>query len=71
MAKFDENSSLKDIIEDAKAKEILSKYIGEDVMNNPMAGMMKDKSLGELINLIPMPDVKEKFQKALNEIKAL
>lgn len=71
MAKFDENSTFKDILENEHAKEILNKYMGEDVANNPMVAMMKDKTLGELIKLIPMPDIKEKFQKVLEEIKSL
>lgn len=71
MAKFDENSTLKDIIENEQAKQVLAKHMGEDVADNPMVGMMKDKTLGELIALIPMPDIKEKFGAVLEEIKKL
>lgn len=68
MAQFNENSKLGEIMADEGAMAIMQKHMG-DFASNPMVGMMKDKTMAELIAMIPMPDMKEKLQAVVDELK--
>lgn len=70
MAKFDIKMTLEQVLADADLKAVIQKYM-PDVDTNPMVGMVKGKTLAEIKDMIPMPDMKEKVAAVLEELHNL
>lgn len=70
MAKFTEKITFAEVLETPEGTEIAKKHLGA-LLERPSVGMMKNKSLGELRNMIPLPPVKKKFSAMIDELCSL
>lgn len=67
MAKFNESSTFEEVLNTEEGREIARKHLG-DLVDRPSVGMMKNKPLSELRNMIPLPPIKKKFSAMIDEL---
>lgn len=67
MTKFNEKTTFAEVLETPEGTEVARKHLG-DLLDRPSVGMMKDKPLGELRNMIPLPPIKKKFSAMIDEL---
>ncbi|WP_439819364.1 hypothetical protein [Weissella paramesenteroides] len=70
MSKFNEKSTFEEVLNTPEGKEIARKHLGS-LLDRPSVGMMKNKSLVELRNMIPLPPIKKKFSAMIDELLTL
>ena len=70
MAKFTEENTFAEVLETPEGTEVARKHLGA-LLDRPSVGMMKNKPLGELKNMIPLPPIKKKFEAMVDELCTL
>ncbi|WP_258088908.1 restriction endonuclease subunit S domain-containing protein [Weissella fangxianensis] len=67
MARFNEETTFEEVLDTPEGTEIARKHLG-NLLDRPSVGMMKNKPLGELRNMIPLPPIKKKFSAMIDEL---
>lgn len=70
MTKFTKESTFAEVLETPEGTEIARNHLG-GLLDRPSVEMMKNKSLEELKNMIPLPPIKKKFVAMVDELYSL
>jgi|GEM_PF-2314567 len=70
MGRLSENSTLKELLGDKKAKAVLKKHFG-NIIESPLAKKLQDKTLREVYIALPAKFSKEEFKRVIEELGEL
>jgi hypothetical protein len=70
MAKYEDNMTLQQILDDPDMKAMVLKHM-PNVESNPMIGMVKKKNVAQIRKLVPNKDMQDTLDKIIADLKAL
>jgi len=70
MAKYEENMTLQQVLDDPEMKAAVLKHM-PNVESNPMIGIVKKKNIAQIRKLVPDKNMQATLDTIITELKAL